>query len=162
MDRERLRARFLALCAMLAGLALFPCLAPFASLEGADDPPGLELLTINGEDARYLSISPTDGDILDRGLRTLELELTFRSKRGEWVHCHDRHETEISAARASDCVMEGDEYRCFTIFVDTRLLPNGPNRLAFRLYDSPAPGGEIGAQLDETTRAQGGFGHTGV
>lgn len=151
MDRERVHSRFLTLYALIAGLTLFPFLAPLGTLSAAGDPTGFELLTINGEDARYLSISPTDGDILDRGLRTLALELTFRSNRGEWVNCYDRDENLIEPARGSDCVEESGRFKCFTVVVDTRKLPNGPNRLSFRLFDSPTPGGELGALLDEIT-----------
>jgi hypothetical protein len=107
-----------------------------------DDGVDFKLIILNGEPVAYSLTSPTDGDILDRGFLARDVILTLRSSYGEAVVCTDRLGVELARAAREQCTAEEDrDAACFTLAIDTRRLPNGPNRLFFTLYDVyPGPG----------------------
>lgn len=127
-------APFFVLC---LAVGAFLC-APAAAQQDGDDVE-FRLILINGTPV-YSVTSPTDGDILDRGFLARDVILTFRSNRGEAVVCTDRLGIERGRAVRESCPPQEADAACFTMAINTREIPNGPNRLFFTLYDaSPSP-----------------------
>ena len=148
MNLLRSRAqRLFSACGVILFTVLFPL--PARSAGAPEDEVVFELRYINGEEFPYYRISPTDGDVLDRGLRTRTITLTFRSNRGERVACYDEKGRVVSAEgpRVTCQHEDGRKWRCFELTLDTRKLPNGPNRLFFRLLESSADNGSPDAAL---------------
>ncbi len=142
MNRYGANAQFLVLCLAVSGLLCVQAPAQQGDGDGVD----FKLILINGEPV-YSLTSPTDGDILDRGFLARDVILTFRSDYGETVVCTDRLGTERGRAVRESCAAPEDRNSaCFTMVINTRQLPNGPNRLFFRLYDAPASP-EVGAEM---------------
>ncbi len=140
MLRHSVRAHLAVFCLAAAGLL---CVESPLQAQGGQGP-DFKLILINGQapDPYLNNTSPTDGDILDREFLTRDVILTFRADYGEAVVCTDRLNAVLATAAREACASSDDPHgACFTLAIDTRRLPNGPNSLFFTLYDAyPSPG----------------------
>ncbi len=138
MLRHGAIAHVLIVCLAASGFVCMHTPAQAQDAGGID----FKLLLLNGEAVNYSLTSPTDGDILDRGFLARDIILTLRADYGEAVVCADRFGVELARARRESCPVDAErDSACFTLSIDTRRLPNGPNRLFFTLYDAyPKPG----------------------
>ena len=106
------------------------------------------LWAINGQPLAYVVTSPTDGDVLDRGLRFHVVTFEFSSNAGERVLCRDAAGQILGQAFRESCRNQRpQEYSCFQMALDTRDLPNGAHRLSFELHDHASPQGDAGELL---------------
>jgi len=146
MSRTSVTARIFALCCAAAG---FLCV-PAPAQQGPAGDVDFKLILINGAPVVYSVASPTDGDILDRGFLARDVIVTLRSNYGEAVVCTDRLGIERGRAVRESCPAPvGKSAACFTMVIGTRLLPNGPNRLFFTLYDAVPDAGIEATALAE-------------
>jgi len=133
------------------GWLLLPLLG--GSVLGApagDQQIGFRLRAVNGREVLYPQVSPTDGDILDRGLHAKVVTFTFEARAGDWVECRDQAGRLLATAMQSSCTDPEDRpLVCFSLEIDTRKLPNGPNRLSFTLYRLPGLDPEVKEALAE-------------
>jgi hypothetical protein len=153
MRRKKSRVHRLGVELAVTLLAVYPAMFLSAAGEPPKDPTvTFELTAINGVPLHYVSISPTDGDILDRGLFCQSIRFNFRASRGDVVQCLDAASGRaLSVTEKIQCTtVDPTVFVCFELSFDTRVLPNGPNRLLFRLR-AKEPGIEEGKQLSYLT-----------
>ncbi len=157
MYRKRSNDQFLPLHLAVLALSLLAGSASAVPTEhpDPDDRIYFEITHINGESVPYLSVtvSPTDGDILDRGLRRRVLNFRLTSEDGDKVQCVVPAQPNLDkevVAFATTCpgADDDDTTRCFELEFDTRKVPNGPVRLVFLLSKLPHGEGEQEELID--------------